>query len=136
MCNVDSLETMPDTPGPSKMKKNDEVHDVHSASVETSSTSPEQGDDGGELGGTEVEQNKGEVTLPRDEEDPTKKRKVTSLKPSSQKKAKATRATFKTTLTLDDFKFLVAALNDGSLEIAEKQEAKQEEVFSQIKGEL
>jgi hypothetical protein len=124
------------TPGPSKTKKNDEVHDVHSTSVETSSTSPMQGDDDGELGGTKVEQNKGEVTPPKDKEDPTKKRKVTPPKPSSQKKAKATRATFKTTLTSDDFKFLVAALNDASLEIAEKQEAKQEEVISRIKGEL
>jgi hypothetical protein len=32
--------------------------------------------------------------------------------------------------------FLIAALNDASLEIAEKKEAKQEEVFSRIKGEL
>jgi hypothetical protein len=30
----------------------------------------------------------------------------------------------KTTLTLDDFDFLIAALNDVSLELAEKQEAK------------
>jgi DNA-directed RNA polymerase specialized sigma subunit len=32
--------------------------------------------------------------------------------------------------------FIVTALNDASLEIAEKQEAKQEEVFSRIKAEL
>jgi hypothetical protein len=37
---------------------------------------------------------------------------------------------FKTTLTTDDFDFLVAALNDSSLEIAEKQEAKKEELLS------
>jgi hypothetical protein len=73
MFDVDSPETMSDTPGRSKMKKNDEFHDVHSTSVETYSTSPEQGDDGGELGGTEVEQNKGKFTPPRDEEDPNKK---------------------------------------------------------------
>jgi hypothetical protein len=30
----------------------------------------------------------------------------------------------KTTLTPDDFDFLIAALNDVSLELAEKQEAK------------
>jgi hypothetical protein len=83
MSDVDSPETMPDTPGPSKTNKNDEVHDVHSTSVETSSTSPEQGDDGRELGGMEFEKNKGEVTPPRDEEDPTKKRKVTPQNPSS-----------------------------------------------------
>jgi hypothetical protein len=43
---------------------------------------------------------------------------------------------FKTTLTSDDFEFLVTALNDASLEIVEKKEVKQEEVFIQIKGEL
>ena len=43
---------------------------------------------------------------------------------------------FKTTLTSDDFDFLVIALNDFSLDIVEKKEVKQEEVFSRIKGEL
>jgi len=43
MSDMDSTETMLETPGPSKTKKNDNVHDVHSTSVETSSTSPEQG---------------------------------------------------------------------------------------------
>jgi hypothetical protein len=43
---------------------------------------------------------------------------------------------FKTALTTNDFDFLVAVLNDASLEIAKNQEAKQEEVFNQIKGEL
>jgi hypothetical protein len=46
---------------------------------------------------------------------------------------KATRTKFETTLTSDDFDFIVAALNDASLEITEKQEAKQEEMFSRIK---
>jgi hypothetical protein len=41
MSDVDSPETMLDTLGPSKTKKNDEVYDVHSTSVETSSTSLE-----------------------------------------------------------------------------------------------
>jgi DNA-directed RNA polymerase specialized sigma subunit len=49
---------------------------------------------------------------------------------------KATRTKFETTLMSDDFDFIVAALNDASLEIEEKQEAKQEEVFSRIKVEL
>jgi hypothetical protein len=90
----------------------------------------------GEIDGTEVEQKKGEVTPPRDEEDPSKKRKVSPPKPSSRKKSKATRTKFETTLTSDDFDFIVATLNDASLEIAEKQEAKQEEVFNRIKVEL
>jgi hypothetical protein len=54
--------------------------------VKTASISAEQGGDGGEIDGTEVEQKKGEVTPPRDEEDPSKKRKVSPLKPSSRKK--------------------------------------------------
>jgi hypothetical protein len=36
---------------------------------------------------------------------------------------------------LDDFDLLIAALNDVSLELAEKQEAKQEDLFNRIKGE-
>jgi hypothetical protein len=37
---------------------------------------------------------------------------------------KATRNKFETTLTSDEFRFIVIALNDASLEIAEKKEAK------------
>jgi hypothetical protein len=135
MYDVDSPETMPDTPGPSKMKKDDEVQDVHRISMKTL-ISREQGDDGGGLGGSKVEKNKGEVTPPREEEDPFKKRKLTPPKPSSRKKAKATRTTFKTTLIPDEFNFLVAVLNDASLEIVERQEVKQEEVFIRFKGEV
>jgi hypothetical protein len=104
--------------------------------MKTASISVEQGGDGGEIDGAKFEHKKGEVTPPRDEEDPSKKRKVSPLKPSSRKKVKATKTKFETTLTSDDFDFIVATLNDASLEIAEKQEAKQEEVFSQIKDEL
>ena len=81
-------------------------------------------------------QNKGEATLPREEEDPSKKRKVTPPKPSSRKKTKATRTMFKTTLTQDEFDFLITALNDASLEITERQEAKQEEIFNRLMGEI
>jgi hypothetical protein len=130
MFDVDSLETMSNTLGPSKTKKYDKVHDVHSTLAKTTSISHEKQDDGGELGGTEVKKNKGEVTPPREEEDPSKKMKVTPPKPSSWKKSKATKTTFKTTLTPEDFEFLVTMLNDSSLEIAEKKEEKQEEVFN------
>jgi hypothetical protein len=44
--------------------------------------------------------------------------------------------TLKTTLTPDNFDFLIVTLNDVSLKIAEKQEAKQEELLNQIKGEI
>jgi hypothetical protein len=39
----------------------------------------------------------------------------------------------KTVLTTDDFDFIIAALNDASLEIVEKQEAKKEEMYDRIK---
>ena len=104
--------------------------------MKTTSISPAQGGDGEELGGTEVEQNKGEVTPPREEEDPSKKRKATPPNPSSQNKTKTTQTTFKTTLTHDDFDFFIVALNDASLEIVERKEAKQEEIFSRLAGEL
>ena len=58
---------MLDTPEPSRTKKDDEVEDVPSTSTKTASISPAQGGDGDELGGTEVEKNRGEVTPPREE---------------------------------------------------------------------
>jgi hypothetical protein len=64
MSDVDSPEAMPDTPRPRKTKKDDDVQDVHSTSMNTTSISLMQGGDGEELGGTEVEKNKGEVTPP------------------------------------------------------------------------
>jgi hypothetical protein len=45
---------------------------------------------------------------------------------------KATRTKFETTLTSNNFDFIIATLNDASLEIEEKQE----EVFSHIKAKL
>jgi hypothetical protein len=122
-----------DTPRQSKTKKNEEAKDVHNTSSQTPSISPEKEGDGGEIDGTKVEQKKEEVTLLRDEDDPSMKRKVSPSKPPSRKKMKETRTKFETTITSDDFEFIVAALNDASLEIEEKQEAKQEEMFSQIK---
>jgi hypothetical protein len=68
--------------------------------------------------------------LPRDEEDPSNKRKVSPLKPSSRKKSKASVTKIQTTLTSNDFDFIIAALNDALLEIEEKQEAKKEEIYN------
>jgi hypothetical protein len=42
----------------------------------------------------------------------------------------------RTTLTLDDFDFIVAAVNDASKEIVEKQEVKQEQMYNRIEIEL
>jgi hypothetical protein len=39
-------------------------------------------------------------------------------------------------LTTDDFDFIIASLNDASLEIVEKQEDKQEEMYNRIKVEF
>jgi hypothetical protein len=41
-----------------------------------------------------------------------------------------------TILTSDDFDFIIVALNDAALEIAEKQEAKQEAMYNRINIEL
>jgi hypothetical protein len=127
LSNVDSLEAAQDTPRPSKTKKPEEVQDVDNTSMKTASMSPEQGGVGEEIG---------EETSHKDEEDPSKKRKVSPQKPSSRKKMKATKTKFETVLTPDDFNFIIVALNDASLEIAEKQEAKQEAMYSQIEIEL
>jgi hypothetical protein len=53
--DIDSPETMQDTPGPSRMKKTEEAQDLDRASMKTASISPEQGGDGREIDGIEVE---------------------------------------------------------------------------------
>jgi hypothetical protein len=58
------------------MKKPEEVHYVDNTSLRTTSISPDKGGDGEEIEGAEIEQQKGEVPTPRDEEDSSKKRKV------------------------------------------------------------
>jgi hypothetical protein len=115
MSDEESPEAMLDTLGPSKNKKDDKVEYFPSTSMKTTSISPAQGGDGDELGSTKVEKNRGEVTPTREEEDPSMKRNMTPPKPSSRKKSKVTQTTLKTTLTLDDFDFLIPALNDVSL---------------------
>jgi hypothetical protein len=40
------------------------------------------------------------------------------------------------TLTLDDFNFIIAAMNDASQEVLEKQKEKQEEMYNLIDIEL
>ena len=84
----------------------------------------------------EAEQKLGEVTPPKDEVDPLKKRKVSPPKPSSWKKSKSTMTKMQTVLTSDDFDFIIVALNDASLEIAEKQETKKEEMYDRIEVKL
>jgi hypothetical protein len=118
--DIDSPKATQDAPGPNKTKKTDEVQDLSSALVTTASMSPEQGGDGKEIDGTKYEQRKGEVTPPRDKEDPSNKRKVSPPKPSSWKRSKSPITKMQTVLTSDDFNFIIETLNDASLEIVEK----------------
>jgi hypothetical protein len=75
-----------------RRQKTKEVQDLSSTSRKTASISPERGGDGDveEMKDREYEQNKGEVTPPKDEVDPLKKRKVSPPKPCSWKKSRAT----------------------------------------------
>jgi hypothetical protein len=116
--DVDSPETAQDLPGPSMRQKISEVKDLSSALVKTTSITPEQEGDGEEL--EEVKHKR------RDEAELLQKRKGSPQKPSSRKKSKAPVTKLHTTLTLDDFNFIVAALNDVALEIVETREVKQE----------
>jgi hypothetical protein len=129
MSNLDSLETTHkkhDTPRPSRKKKTDEVQDLSNALENTASPGRGGDDEVEEINGKEDEKNQGEVTPPRDEVDPLKKRKVSPSKPSSQKKSRATLTKMQTILTTDDFDFIIETLNDAYQEIVEKQEAKKE----------
>jgi hypothetical protein len=89
-----------------------------------------------EINGKEDEQKKGKVTLPRDEDDPLKKRNVSPMKPSSRKKSRATLTKMQTVLTADDFDFIIAVVADASKDILQKHEAKKEEMYDIIKVEL
>jgi hypothetical protein len=133
--NPETMHKEHDTPGPNRMKKIEEVQDLSSASKKTASVSLDQGgnDEVEEINGKGDDQKQGKVTPPRDEIDPLKKRKVSPPKPSSRRKSKATMTKMKTLLTTNDFEFIIVALNDASLEIMEKQEAKQEEMYDRIK---
>jgi hypothetical protein len=128
--NIDSPETTQDTSRPSKIKKTEEIHYLDSASMKTASISLDQGGGDAKLNDTEIKQQQG------DEVDPLKKRKGSPLKPSSQKKLNATMTNMQTFLTFGDFDFVVASLNDDSLEIAEKQETKKEGLYDRIMTEL
>jgi len=98
--------------------------------MKTASISPEKGGDGKELDDKEVKQKQ------VNEVDPMKKRKGSPSKPSSRKKSKSSVTKMQTVLTYDNFDFLIAALNDASLEISEKQEAKQETMYDRIEIKL
>jgi hypothetical protein len=80
--------------------------------VKNTSITLEKEGDGEEL--EEVEQKH------KDEAKLLKKRKGSPQKPSSWKKSKAPMTKLQTTLTPNDFKFIVTTLNDAAMEIVEK----------------
>jgi hypothetical protein len=138
---IDILETTHkehDTPGTNRRKNTEEVQDLSSALGKNAYISPERGgdDDVAEMKDKKDEQKKGELTPSRDKADPLKKRKVSPLKISFRKKLRATMTKMQTTLTPDDFDFIIVALNYASLEIVEKQEDKKEEMYDRIEVEL
>jgi hypothetical protein len=108
-----------DMPGTSKRKKTEEFQDLSSASEKIASVSPNRWDDDEieDINGKEDEKNQGEVTPPRDEANPLKKRKFSTPKPSSRKKSRATMTKMKIVLTVDDFDFIITVVNDASQEI-------------------
>jgi hypothetical protein len=132
-----------DTPRSRRRKKIEEVQKLSSASEETASESPGGGGDDEvnkeENNGEEDKQNQGEVTPPRDpidEAKTSKKRKVSPMKSTSQKKSKASKTKLQTMLTVDDFDFIIAPVSDASEDILQRNEAKQETMYETIEVEL
>jgi hypothetical protein len=116
--NIDNPKAAQNTPGPNKTtktkqtKKDEEIQYVDSRSVRTASITPEQGGNGEDL--EEFKQR------PGDKVEIIKKRKGLPPEPSSWKKSKAPMTKMKTTLTPNDFSFLIAAMNEAIEEITEK----------------
>ena len=67
---------------------------------------------------------------------PFNKRKVSSPKPSSRKKSRATLTKMSTVLNVDDFDFIIADVAYASQDILQKHEAKKEEMYERIEVEL
>jgi hypothetical protein len=87
-----------DTPGTNRRKKTSEVQKLKNASKETASESPSEGGDDEvdkeENNGEEDKKKQGEVTPlhnPPDDVEPSKKRKVSPMKPTSRKKSKSSK---------------------------------------------
>jgi hypothetical protein len=129
--DINNPEVAQDTPRPSKtkkIKKPEEVQDVDIRSVRTASVTPDQGGNGEDL--EEVEKR------PKDEVEVIKKRQGSPPNSPSRKKSKSTVTKMQTTLTPDDFSFLLATMNEAIEEIIEKQKAKQEHIYNWIEIEL
>jgi hypothetical protein len=132
--NIESPKPAQNTPGPSKTKKtkqtnkDEDVQYVDNRSVRNASITLEKGGNGKDLEGVEQR--------PGDEVEIIKKRKGSPPESSSQKKSKAPMTKLKTTLTPDEFSFLIAAMNKSIEEITEKKEAKKETMYNRIEIKL
>jgi len=85
------------------------------------------------------EDKQGEVTPPQnilDDTDPSKKRKVSPMKPSSWKKSKSNKPKMQNVLTVDDFEFIISAIGDASQEILQINEEKQEAMYDRVEFKL
>jgi hypothetical protein len=101
---------------------------VNSHSVRTTSVTPDE--EGNDKDLEEVEHQ------PKDEVEFLKKRKGSPSKSFVKNKAKVTVTKMKTTLNPNDFRFLLATLNEAIEEITEKQEAKKQMMYNRIEVEL
>jgi hypothetical protein len=58
------------------------------------------------------------------------------MKPTSRKKYRSTLIKMQIVLTVDDFDFIIAAVEDASQNILQKHEAKKDEMYDRINVEL
>jgi hypothetical protein len=105
-------------------KKTEEVQDVDSYSVKTSSITPDQ-----EGNNEDLEEVKKQ---PEDKFEVPKKRERSPSKSSSKKKEKETMTKMNTMLTPNDFIFILTTLNESIEEIIEKKEAKKRMMYERI----
>jgi hypothetical protein len=110
------------------LKKYEEIRDVDSRSVRMASTTPDHRGNNEDF--EEVEQR------PEEKVEIIKKRKGSPPEPSSKKKSKSSMTKLMTTLTPDDFRFLLMTMNEAIEEIIEKKVAKQEAMYIRIEIEL
>jgi hypothetical protein len=73
---------------------------------------------------------------PIDEAETSKKIKVSPMKPSSQKKSKASKPKLQTMLMVDDIDLIIATVSDTSKDILQRNEEKQETMYDRIEAEL
>jgi hypothetical protein len=89
--------------------------------------------------GEEDKQKQGEVTPPSnplEEAETSKKRKVSPMKPTSQKNSKESKPKLQTVLTVDEFNFIIATILYASKDNLQIIEAKKESMYDIIEKNL